>query len=64
MWYNITSFKYCDKRGNVDEKVIKEEELLEILNILGSINDMSKYQMKQEKISQEFKLKNIGKIKK
>ena len=34
----------CDKRGSEDDKIFKEEESIEILKILGLINNIERYQ--------------------
>ena len=53
----------CDNCGNKDEEIFKERESIEILKILGLINNLQEYQMKEEKISQDFRLKNIDEVK-
>ena len=35
----------CEKRGNKDEKIFKEEEWIEILKILCLIRDIERYQV-------------------
>ena len=45
-----------------DEKTFKEEESIEELKILAWINNMKKYQMVEENVSQEFRWKNIEQI--
>ena len=52
----------CYKCGREDEEIFKEESI-EILKILGLTNNMYKYQMREENISQQFRLKNIEEIK-
>ena len=62
----------CVKCGSKDEKISKEQESIEILNILCLINNMNdniyhakwiynyfKTHMAKENLSQEFRLKNI-----
>ena len=44
----------CSNCENEDDKLFKEKESIEILNILGLIENMVK-----ENITQEFRLKNI-----
>ena len=36
----FTSFYYCSKCGNEDEKIFKEEESTEILEVLGLIKNI------------------------
>ena len=48
----------CSKCKNKDKKLFKEEEPIEILNILGLFENSKK--MTKENISQEFTLKNTG----
>ena len=67
IWY------ICDKKlllssirdncKSENEKTFKEEESIEELKILGWINNMKKYQMVEENISQEFRWKNIEQVK-
>ena len=64
IWY------ICDKKillssirdKSEDEKTFKEEESIEELKILAWINNMKKYQMVEENVSQEFRWKNIEQI--
>ena len=37
-------FSICNKCANEDEKIFKEEELIEILKMLGSITNIKEYQ--------------------
>ena len=53
----------CDECGSKVEKIFKEKQSIEILKCLGLINNMERYRMKEEKISQKFRLKNIEKFK-
>ena len=55
------------KCKNEDEKIFKEEESMEILKILGLINDIEDYQktyqiMPEENINQEFRLKEMDEL--
>ena len=50
----------CSKCKNGDEKIFKEEDSIEILEILGLIKIYNYFKnMAEENISQEFRLKNI-----
>lgn len=51
------------KCENDNEKVFKEEEPIEILKVLSSINNMDDKNMVEENLSQEITLKNIMKQK-
>lgn len=53
----------CSKSENDDEKIFKEEEPIEILKVLSSINNMDDKNMVEENLSQEITLKNIMKQK-
>ena len=60
----------CDKCGSKHKRIFKEAERIEILKILGLINNIDKYQnnmslflqinMTEGNISQEFRLKKIN----
>ena len=56
----------CSKCKNEDKKIFKEEESIQILKILGLVNNTERYQiyiiMSEENINQEFRLKKINKI--
>ena len=66
LWYNITLSGICNKCGSEDEKKIKDEkeESIEILKTLVLINNIQKYQMREENINQKLRLKSIEDIKK
>ena len=55
-----------NKCGHEYEKIFKEEESIEIIEIIGSINNIEEYQkyiiMPEENINQEFRLKKIDEI--
>ena len=56
----------CSKCKNEDKKIFKEEESIQILKILGLVNNTERYQiyiiMSEENINQEFRLKKINEI--
>ena len=52
----------CSKCKNEDEKLFKEEESIEILKILGLIENIYFKNMVEENISQEYRLKNLNEI--
>ena len=54
----------CSICGSKDEKMFKGKESVEILKILGLIKNIEKYQKNttEKNINQEFRLKQIGKI--
>ena len=55
-----------NKCGHEYEKIFKEEESIEIIEIIGLINNIEEYQkyiiMPEENINQEFRLKKIDEI--
>ena len=59
----LLSSSICNKCGNEDEKYFKVEKSINIFKNFVLIDNMYKYPVQEENLSQEFKLKNIERTK-